>query len=44
MNLKLFFIFFFLFLTKFLYGISSNTALFEETKVKIIVGKKQEKY
>ena len=44
MKLKLFFIFsFFLFLSKFLYAISSNTESFEETKVKIVLGKKQEK-
>ena len=43
MNLKLF-LYFFLFLYKSLYGISSNTeSIFEETKVKIIVGQKQEK-
>ncbi len=43
MNLKLFFTLFFLFIYKSVYGISSNTDFFEETKVKIILGKKQEK-
>ena len=43
MNLKHLFILFFLFFYKSLYWISSNTSIFEESKVKIIVGKKQEK-
>ena len=42
MNLKFFLTFFFTFLYSSSCGIESNTDLFEETKVKIILGKKQE--
>ncbi len=41
MKLKFFLTFFLLFLYSSLYGIESNTDVFEETKVRIILGKKQ---
>ena len=43
MYLKFFLTFFFLFSYSTLYGIESNTELFEETEVKIILGKKDER-